>query len=99
MKYETISQKRHMTTMYICPNADGLMTTSIRYHKTVVVEFNSKEIVLRNDGYDTKTTKLRMNQTSLEYGLDYQVHQKDFNWYVSYKNKVIPFEDGMTLTR
>ena len=74
--------------------------TIVTYHNTDVVTFDSQEIVLNSDGYKTLTTKVRMNQTSNEYGLGYTVYQRQGNWFVDYADKTIPFEDDeLTLPR
>jgi hypothetical protein len=69
------------------------------YHQTDVVAVDAVTITLRNGGYETATTKLRMNQMSNQFELGYQVWQKNFEWFVDYKGKTIPFEDGMVLAR
>lgn len=75
-------------------------TTSIKYHWTTVVEFDQDTITLDTNGYETKTTKARMNQASQEFGLGYQVYQENFQWYADYKSESIPFEyGGVTLNR
>ena len=73
--------------------------TSIVYHSTAVVQFNSDKIILNSGGWDTRTTKSRMNQASNQYGLGYEVYQVDYSWYVDYLGETIPFEDGMILYR
>ena len=73
--------------------------TSVVYHSTPVVQFNDKEIVLDSGGWETATTKSRMNQASNQYGLEFEVHQVNFSWYVDYRGETIPFEDGMILDR
>lgn len=60
---------------------DGSLT-SVRYHQTDVVQFDADLIHLDTGGWKTNTTKLRMNQTSNEFGLDFQVYQEKFEWYV-----------------
>jgi len=65
------------------------------YHATCVVRFNSDEIVLNSDGWRTVTTKLRMNQASNQYGLGFNVYQKEHVWYVDGRQ----FSDGMVITR
>lgn len=67
-------------------------TTSIRLHSTVVVEFDREAIILRHGGYRSYTTKARMNQASNQYGLGYQVFQKDHDWFVTYKGHTFPFD-------
>ena len=73
--------------------------TYVQYHSTRIVTFNAKEIVLDSRGWKTATTKTRMNQASNQFGLGYYVTQKDFNWFVGYKRKVMDFSDGMVITR
>lgn len=68
--------------------------TIMSYRGTNVVSFNDKNINLDPNGWWTKTTKRRMNQASEEYNLGYWVYQKRGQWYVDYKDKTIPFNDG-----
>lgn len=69
------------------------------YHNTIVVEVTDDSIVLRCGGYYTNTTKRRMNQASRQYGLGIHVYQVNYDWYVGYNGKVLPFEDGMIIER
>ena len=73
--------------------------TSVVYHSTAVVQFNRDKIILNSDGWETATTKTRMNQASHQYSLGFDVYQINFSWYVDYKGKTIPFYDGMILKR
>jgi len=65
--------------------------TAIRYHYTDVVTFDNNTITLNHGGWTSVTTKKRMNQVSIEYGLGFRVYQKNFNWFVKYKGKTIPY--------
>lgn len=83
---------------------DGM--THIRYHNTDVVSFNEIEIILRSGGYQTLTTKTRMNQAARQFGLAFRVFQKNHEWFVediyakaSKLISTIPFFDGMRLSR
>jgi hypothetical protein len=67
----------HKTTIY----AEGGYA-KVKYHNTDVVSFNDKEIILNTDGWRTPTTKTRMNQTSRQFNLGFNVYQKDWEWYV-----------------
>ena len=71
----------------------------VQYHSTVVVAFNDNKIVLNNGGWFTNTTKIRMNQTSNQFKLGFNVFQKNFSWFVEFNGKTIPFENGMILKR
>ncbi len=73
--------------------------TNIRYHNTDVVTFDPYTITLRSGGWQTATTKMRMNQASNQYHLGYQVYQKDHEWYVTYRGRTRGFYDGMILNR
>ena len=56
---------------------------------------------LRNfdGGWQSNTTKSRLNALLQEFADSYKVIQKDFTWYVvdSYDNSRVPFWSGMTL--
>ena len=69
------------------------------YHNTIVIEITNESIVLRCGGYYTNTTKRRMNQASIQYNLGIHVYQVNYDWYVGYNGKVLPFEDGMIIKR
>lgn len=73
-------------------------TTKVIYHNTAVVTFNSDEIILNTGGYETPTTKTRMNQTSNQFNLGFRVFQKAFDWFVEYEGNIIPFEWRTELT-
>ena len=71
----------------------------VRYWSTDIVRFNNERIILNTGGWSTVTTKLRMNQASNQFNLGYNVYQKDFNWFVEYQGKTIPFNtQRLTLT-
>lgn len=73
--------------------------THVTYHSTIVVSFSNESIVLNSGGWRSNTTKLRMNQTSNQFGLGFQVYQKNFEWFVDYQGITLDFYDGMTLIR
>ena len=77
------------TTTHTTPEGQ----VQVIYHSTAVVSFNHKLIILNHGGWMTLTTKTRMNQASQQYDLGYQVYQKDFDWFITFKGKDIPFED------
>lgn len=73
--------------------------TCVRYHQTVVIKWNEKEIVLDSGGWRTVTTKTRINQASNQYSLGVGVYQRDGEWRVTFKGDNLAFSDGMVLTR
>lgn len=82
----------HKTSIY---TEDGF--TRVIYHNTAVVKFNQDKIILDSGGYETNTTKLRMNQTSNQFDLNFQVYQENWIWYVDWKGKTYYFQDKMIL--
>ena len=73
--------------------------TKVKYHYTDVVKFNFQEIILNSGGWHTLTTKTRMNQASNQFDLGYCVSQKDFEWFVDFKDEILDFYDNMKLDR
>lgn len=88
---------KRKTATRVFSDADGSM--NVKYHATVVVRFNDKEIELNSGRWHTVTTKARMNQASSEFGLGFSVFQNKFDWFVTYRGETVPFKDGMVLTR
>ena len=84
--------KKHATTIFTDDNI-----TYVVYHKTAVVKYTNDKIVLNSGGWETKTTKDRMNATAYENNLPYRIYQKDFVWYVVLNNKCYQFKDGMEI--
>ena len=78
---------------------DGDHAIRVILHNTCVVEVTPTEITLNSGGWKTTTTKARMNQTSNQFGLGFGVFQKDFDWFVSWDGKDIPFQDNMVIFR
>jgi len=72
-------------------NSDGVL--SVVYHATEVVRKEAGKITLRTGGWFTATTKSRINQAANQFGLCFQVWQRDHKWFVSLPNgKEVPFE-------
>ena len=88
----------HKTAIY---HSDGY--TCIRYHSTEVVKFNDDEIILNSGGWQTNTTKSRMNKVSDAFQLGFRVSQRQHEWFVDYFANEIgdtySFNDGMILER
>lgn len=62
------------------------------YHQSPIVIESETQIRLDNCGYQTMTTKERINRYC-----PFRVFQENFKWYVNYKGETIPFENGMVL--
>lgn len=73
--------------------------THVSYRGTRVVSFNEKEITLRSNGWETATTKNRMNQAANQFNLGFSVYQERSTWFVNWRGTTTLFRDGMTLPR
>jgi hypothetical protein len=71
--------------------SDG--SVGIMLHSTYVVKIHpDNTYTLNSGGWQTLTTKDRINQYSPRY-----VYQKNFEWFVKMGDKSYPFMDGMVV--
>lgn len=82
--YATTVAMYHGSTIVIC-------------HRTVIVEFNTQQIILNSGGWHTHKTKNDMNRASNQFCLGYRVFAKDYDWFVKHKGIIYDFVDGMVL--
>ena len=74
--------------------------TRVFFHDTPVVTFDEKTIDLDHGGWRTRSTKVRMNQASQEFGLGFRVFQKEHDWFVDFHDETHLFDaDTLTLNR
>ena len=66
-------------------------------HQIATLEHNTKAIKLSSCGYETVTTKSRLNAILDEVKWGCRVFQKKFEWFVSYNGQTEDFVDGMIL--
>ena len=66
-------------------------------HLIATVDHNLKAVKLSSCGYQTVTTKSRLNALLQEVKYGCRVFQKQFDWFVSYNYQVASFWDGMIL--
>lgn len=59
-------------------------TGTCQYHDTVVVEWTEDRIILDLNGYDTMTTRVRMNEVARYEDLSYNVYHHRGQTYVEY---------------
>ncbi len=78
---------------------DGNGFIAVSYHGTKVVRFSPEQVVLNSGGWQTNTTRLRMNQASNQFNLGFRVMQRNREWLVEWRDETLPFHDGMTLAR
>ena len=58
-----------------------------------IVDWDTGIITLNTGGWETSTTKLRMNQASSEWGLGYHVYQHKHDWFVTHDGNTYNYTD------
>lgn len=71
--------------------------SSVRLHGNLIAEIGDTWIRLFDGGYQTKTTKSRLNAILAEHGNSDSIYQKNFKWFVRMKHADVPFTNGITL--
>jgi len=66
-------------------------------HQIATYDHNLKAVKLSSCGYETVTTKSRLNAILQEVKYGCSVFQKQWNWFVSYRDETASFWDGMIL--
>ena len=66
-------------------------------HNIATLDHNTKALKLSSCGYETVTTKSRLNAILEETFYGCKVFQKNWNWFVSKYNKTVDFVDGMII--
>ena len=73
---------------------------TVVYIHTDIVSWKNGKITLNSDGWETVTTKRKMNQASNQFALGFGVFQKDFKWFVDLPNgQTVDYYDGITFDR
>jgi hypothetical protein len=73
--------------------------SSVTLHGHLIATFdhNLKAVKLSSAGYETRTTKSRLNAILEEVKYGARIFQKDWNWFIKYQDQVASFWDGMIL--
>ena len=66
-------------------------------HNIATLDHNTKALKLSSCGYETVTTKSRLNAILEECMYGCKVYQKQFEWFVSKYNQTVDFIDGMII--
>ena len=72
-------------------------TVSLHGNDIATYDHNLKAIKISSCGWDTPTTKSRLNAILHEVKTGCTIFQKQFEWFVSYGEDVKDFFDGMIL--
>jgi len=72
----------------------------VTYIQTNIVSWCDGYITLDSGGWETVTTKRKMNQASNQFALGYSVFQRNHKWYVEKPcGETVEFQDGMWFKR
>ena len=73
--------------------------SSIYLHGHLIATFdhNLKAVKIDSCGYQTNTTKSRLNALLSEFKYGCKVFQKQWDWYLQNVNQTVDFWDGMIL--
>ena len=66
-------------------------------HRIATFDHNLKAVKISSCGWQTVTTKSRLNAILSEVKYGCSVFQKNFDWYVSFRGQTQDFMDGMIL--
>lgn len=77
---------KHATKVYryVDPQDPAENRIDVKYHDTVILTVGDGWVRLNSGGWQTVSTKTRMNQAANEFGLDFCVHQTYGVWYVTW---------------
>ena len=90
----------HRTTVTNLPINNEQSRLIVTFHNTAVVQVvNNRYVILNSGGWDTPTTKRRMNQASDVYKLNYLVYQRGWVWYVQTPKQVSEFQDNIIIDK
>ena len=78
-------------------NSTNCSSIYLHGHLIATFDHNLRAVKLDSCGYETVTTKSRLNAILEEVKYGCKVFQKNFNWFVSYNNQTASFWDGMIL--
>ena len=77
-------------------NCDGV--SHVFLHGNKIAEIGDSEITLMDGGWQSNTTKSRLNAILQVHGLDGErIFQKNFKWFLDCGDEKIEFVSGMTL--
>ena len=76
---------------------DNISTVMLHGNHIATYYHDTKELALFDGGWQSNTTKSRLNALCAEFATGFSVFQKNFNWFVGdFQNKTVkPFCDGL----
>jgi hypothetical protein len=86
--------KNDNTEVIYSPERDA---SYVHLHGNHIATIGDTFIELYTCGYQTPTTKSRLNSILQEHGNGDYIFQKNYQWFVNTNGQVIPFTEGMIL--
>jgi len=85
--------KKDNTEVINCSNV-----SDVYLHNNLIARIGETWIELFDGGYQSATTKSRLNAILKVHGCDNEyIFQKNFQWFINYNGAPIPFFSGMRL--
>ena len=79
-------------------NAEGGREAIIKLHGNHIATVMNDTMLLFDGGWQSNTTKSRLNALCYELATGFSVFQKNWEWFVSdFQNTVVDFTDGITV--
>ena len=73
---------------------DGFTTCIL--HSTQIVKWDGLTLILDSGGWQTVTTKRRMNECLREWGIPARVYQENYTWFVNFWDSENDRQRGQT---
>ena len=80
-----------------CTTYDNDGNCLVYLHGNHIATIKSNSIIIKDGGWQSNTTKSRLNALLDEFSYGMRVFQKNYEWFVSYKNVKEDFVSGMEL--
>ena len=78
----------------VCHDSEG---ANVYLHGNHIATVKDNSILLFDGGWQSNTTKSRLNALCYEFSYGARVFQKNFEWFVGYKNLTEDFVNGFEL--
>ena len=84
-------------TTVVYNDSSNCSSVYLHGHQIATLDHNTNALKLDSCGYETVTTKSRLNAILEEVKYGCKVFQKNWNWFVRYNGTTTDFTDGMIL--
>ena len=97
-----IAERRNWSKSNTCVSVDSDNNTTVTLHgNTIATIFNNGDMRLSSCGWETVTTKSRLNAILDVFFHNLGIWQRDFTWYIGspHEDKQDEFFDGYSIVR